>query len=81
MRISTGPGDGCRKSSLPQCHGHMVHRAGGKLAYAGGGVCRSTPFPGPPPLPGSHDGDPDRLTGEVGGGGGVLRYHNIYDSK
>ena len=31
---------------------------------------------------GSRDGTPNQLTGEVaGGGGGVLRYPNIHDSK
>ena len=34
-----------------------------------------------PPFRARLAGTPNRLTGEVGGGGGILRYPNIYGSK
>ena len=57
---------------------HWGNWGWGKLACAGGGG-GSSPFPGPPPLLGPRDGDPQRA--DRGGWGRVLRYHNIFDSK
>ena len=55
-----------------------------KKFCARGGRVVEAPFPGPPPLPfRAHvTGTPDGLMGEVGrgGGGGFLRYPNIYGS-
>ena len=52
--------------------------AGGKFACAGGGGGVRAPFPPPPPFWAPVTAIPNGLTGEVGG---VLRYHNIYNSK
>ena len=72
-------------SSILSHDGHFG-LAGRKLACEGeGGVVRA-PFPDPPPLLGSCDGDPRRAHGDPqradrGGWGRFWRYHNIYDSK
>ena len=67
--------------------GGRMPQGWGKLGSRGGGGGLS-PFLGPPPFwapvtgtPGGLTVTPNRLTGEVWGGGGVLRYHNIYESK
>ena len=49
----------------------LVRHGWGEIGLCGGGGCRSSPFPGPPPpFWAPVTGTPNGLTGGAGGGGG-----------